>query len=143
MKRKTLYTIIALILLAVAATACKRTSNSQTPGAGNQRGQCPKLDGSYINVDKSTIKQGEAVYVYWKIPRAYAKNVKIEGLYREQASDISSAADIEEDYFQGKLPAKPERSTKLVLKAIGPEGCQPLELPASVAVFNEAGEELK
>lgn len=132
--RYIVYTFI-LLMIVVVVCACRRERPVEQKPTATAQGGCPKLEGSFFGVDKSTIKKGETINVSWKIPREYAATAKVEGLYQGRAADISSAVNqADGDHFEGKLPAKPQQSTKLVLTATGPDGCTKLELPAQVEV---------
>lgn len=130
------------------------------PFAGCRRGEraeqaqgpapCPSLEGSYFGSDKSEVARGEVARLSLKLPREYVN----ERLRLERAEGGETAAApfdlaalqaaanppqldgakfpvwIERDFAE----VRPERSAKYTLKAAGPEGCQPIELPATVTV---------
>lgn len=137
MKIATRYILCAFILLMfVAVVACRREQPTQKAAATAQ-GKCPKLEGSYFGADKAKIKKGEAVNLSWKVPFAYHQSAHVEGL-EGMASSVTMQgynADQPPPFMEASAKGvTPEKTTKFILKANGPEGCPPLELPAMVEV---------
>ncbi|HEY0174443.1 MAG TPA: hypothetical protein VGB98_25730 [Pyrinomonadaceae bacterium] len=150
-------TALAFILLLAAVSplaGCRREQPSPAPEAA--AGSCPKLEGAYFGSDKSSGTRGEAARISLKLPREYVN----ERLRVEQAGgggtsnlpfDLGALQEaVTPPALQGaKFPVwiergiadvRPEQTTKYVLKAEGPKGCQPLELPATVYIIEPDGD---
>jgi hypothetical protein len=113
-------------------------------------GKCPSLEGSYFDTDKSSVRRGEAARLSLKLPREYVnEKLRVEQAEGGETSnlpfDLGALREaVNPPALQGaKFPVwiergiadvRPERTTKYVLKAEGPKGCQALELPATVTV---------
>jgi hypothetical protein len=136
---------IAGVVLPLAFVACRGTSEQTRPRATESAtGVCPKLEGSYFGANKSAIRRGEVVTLSWQIPREYGRGMEIEGLpptepptirsFTAEASNAPLPAEPWSEFATGRLLAKPDRTLTFRLKATGPAGCAPLELPATVKV---------
>lgn len=124
-----------LLSLAAAALSCRRDSPAPQPGGGPP-GQCPKVEGSFFGASKSEVTRGEAVELLYKVPSAYAPSLRVEGagLPPTTPSQPAQASDAE-PFVEGVFrDVRPEKTGRIVLRADGPAGCPPLELPATVTV---------
>lgn len=135
--------LVSCFSLVFTLTGRKQESPSQKQEATAQ-GECPKLEGSFLGVDKANIQKGEAVRLSYKLPREYVAGLRIEGVnyptppeissFKAEASSLPLTAPEPPPFYEGTNEVKPERTITYVLKAAGPKGCQPLELPARVEV---------
>jgi hypothetical protein len=150
--RTTRITLIALVILAaaVALAACRR-DEPRAERAATAAGQCPSVEGSYFGSDKSSVTKGEAARLSLKLPREYVNaQLRVEQAGGGETStvpfDLAALQEavnppaLEGAKFpvwieRGIADVRPERTTKYVLKAEGPKGCQPLSLPAPVYVI--------
>ena len=132
-----------IILAGVVHAACRRGEEPK-PAQTGQTAACPKLDGAYFTADKSTISPGDVVNLEWRIPPEYERTMEIAGLPAGEAPTIESfkagpsspplPSPERPAFYTGRLPAKPVKTQAYTLKAAGPPGCQPLELPLTVTV---------
>lgn len=144
-----IFAVLIVVVLGLGIYFLGRRSDApvttrQEQPATTAEGRCPKLEGSYFGMDKAKIKKGEAVTLSYKLPRAYAAGLRIEGVNYPPPPEISSfkagasASPLTPPepppFYEGTNEVKPERTTTFVLKAAGPDGCAPLELPATVEV---------
>lgn len=139
MMRATTYTLLSLIIVAVAAGGACRREQPQAKSARPAAGGCPKTEGSYLGADKAEAAKGEAFTLTWKLPTAYHEASKIEGL--NSSTSVSAAYDntAETPFVVSKVEgATAEETTRFVLKA-APQGCQPLELTATVYIIEPEG----
>jgi hypothetical protein len=133
----------------LSLSACR--SDAPTPeqnSAATAEGTCPKLEGAFFGVDKATIKKGEAVTLRYRVPHEYAFTMKIEGVEYPPPSEIASftaepsnsplatpRATAPPTWYNGTIEnVRPEKTKTYILKVPGREGCQSLELPATVKV---------
>jgi hypothetical protein len=144
--------LLAAAVLCLALAACAKTEQpGYSPAAANtqakQPGQCPKVEGAFFGSDKSQISRGESVTLSYKVPWAYGPDVRIEGegmpvvkppeisSFKAGPSNSPLTAPTPPGWDENQVEGvKPEKTTKYVLRAKGPEGCPPLELPATVEV---------
>lgn len=148
-KRAIIIAAVAAVVLAAAAFLMwprRGAPQHDEAQAALRPGRCPKLDGSYFSADKSQITKGESVELRYKVPGVYAPGVDIVGVVYPPPPTIStftagaSASPLVTptplpEWYEERVPGvRPEKTITYTLKARGPEGCQPLELPATVRV---------
>ena len=139
---------IMIVLMITFVVGCNRTPAPEPAREARESphtGKCPKIEGSYFSTDKSEITKGESIELRWKVPYEYMRGLRIEGMETGSAPLIenfkssSSNSPIKPmeppQFYEETVPnVKPEQTTTYILKAPGPEGCTPLELPATVTV---------